>query len=123
MWQHEPCLYGWAKGKQPERKPPLGNGVSTVWPIDQKGEQDGIHPTQKPVEILLGGSDLRAAAAERLEARLAWARVPLDRPREPTSRPVRAAQHRRGRPPSRDVAPGWADVRHVSLQRTPCHSR
>ncbi len=51
MWQHEPCLYGWVKGKQPERKPPLGNGVSTVWPIDQKGEQDGIHPTQKPVEI------------------------------------------------------------------------
>lgn len=25
--------------------------VSTVWEISQQGEQDGIHPTKKPVEI------------------------------------------------------------------------
>ena len=51
MWQHEPCFYGWVKGKPPSRTPPLGNGISTIWSIDQQGESDGIHPTQKPVEI------------------------------------------------------------------------
>ena len=33
----------------PKLKPPA-NGT-TVWHVDQKGEQDGIHPTQKPVEL------------------------------------------------------------------------
>ena len=51
MWQHEPCFYGWIRGKKPSMTPPLGNGISTVWSIDQKGEADGIHPTQKPTEI------------------------------------------------------------------------
>jgi DNA modification methylase len=49
MWQHEPCMYGWQQGKMPSLKPP-SNGT-TVWHVDQKGEQDGIHPTQKPVEL------------------------------------------------------------------------
>jgi DNA modification methylase len=49
MWQHEPCLYGWVEGRMPKLKPPPNQ--TTVWAIDQKGEQDGIHPTQKPVEI------------------------------------------------------------------------
>jgi DNA modification methylase len=51
MWQHEPCAYGWVEGKPPARKPPCSGDCSTVWQIDQKGESDGIHPTQKPVEI------------------------------------------------------------------------
>ena len=51
MWQHEPCFYGWLRGKKPARTPPLGNGISTVWNIDQQGESEGNHPTQKPVEI------------------------------------------------------------------------
>jgi hypothetical protein len=33
----------------PERKP--DSNARTVWEIDQAGEQDGIHPTQKPAEI------------------------------------------------------------------------
>lgn len=51
LWAHEVCFYGWPKGKMPKksRRPPT-NG-STVWEISQKGEQDGIHPTQKPTEI------------------------------------------------------------------------
>lgn len=48
MWQHEPCAYGWPKGKVP-RKPPANS--HSIWTIDQKGESDGIHPTQKPVEL------------------------------------------------------------------------
>lgn len=49
MWQHEPCFYGWVEGQAPRRKPPPD--ASTVWEIDQYGEQMGIHPTQKPLEI------------------------------------------------------------------------
>ena len=49
MWQHEPCFYGWPKGKQPKRRPPPNE--RNVWSIDQRGESDGIHPTQKPLEI------------------------------------------------------------------------
>ena len=33
----------------PVLKPPANE--TTVWQVDQKGEQDGIHPTQKPVEL------------------------------------------------------------------------
>jgi len=49
MWQHEPCFYGWPEGYRPSQKPPAN--ASTVWEINQQGEQDGIHPTQKPVEV------------------------------------------------------------------------
>jgi DNA modification methylase len=49
MWQFEPAFYGWVKGKSPKVKPPANS--RNVWEIDQQGEQDGIHPTQKPVEL------------------------------------------------------------------------
>ena len=49
MWQHEPCFYGWVEGKQPSSKPPPN--VTTVWNVDQRGDSDNIHPTQKPVEL------------------------------------------------------------------------
>lgn len=49
MWQHEPCLYGWVEGKPPTMRPPVSGDHSSVWTID--GEQEGIHPTQKPLEI------------------------------------------------------------------------
>jgi DNA modification methylase len=53
MWQHEPCLYGWKSGHRPhkDRRPPVNQ--TTVWEIDQQGEVDGKHPTQKPVELFL----------------------------------------------------------------------
>ena len=49
MWMHEPCFYGWVEGQQPNRKPPAGS--KTVWEIG--GENDNIHPTQKPLEVFL----------------------------------------------------------------------
>ncbi len=49
IWQHEPCMYGWRQGNMPKLKPPANE--TSVWHVDQKGEQDGIHPTQKPVEL------------------------------------------------------------------------
>ena len=51
MWQHEPCFYGWIKGKAPAQIPPCCGENSTVWAIDQQGESEGLHPTQKPLEI------------------------------------------------------------------------
>jgi DNA modification methylase len=49
MWAHEPAFYGWVEGVPPSRKPPAN--ASTVWQVNQIGESDGIHPTQKPVEL------------------------------------------------------------------------
>ena len=49
MWQHEPCFYGWVEGKPPALRPTVSGECTSVWTID--GEQDGIHPTQKPLEI------------------------------------------------------------------------
>ncbi len=49
MWAHEPCFYGWPQGHMPQRKPEPN--ARTVWEVDQQGEQDGIHPTQKPIEL------------------------------------------------------------------------
>lgn len=51
LWKHEPCFYGWIEGNQPDkdRRPPCSE--TTVWEIGQAGENDGIHPTQKPLEI------------------------------------------------------------------------
>src|SRR5438309_5380247 len=51
MWSHEPCFYGWVEGNPPKLKPPASE--RTVWNIDQQGEQSGIHPTQKPVELFV----------------------------------------------------------------------
>jgi DNA modification methylase len=51
MWQHEPCFYGWIEGRPPALRPPVGGECTTIWMIDQQGEQDGIHPTQKPLAI------------------------------------------------------------------------
>jgi len=49
MWMHEPCFYGWVEGQMPKRKPSAGS--RTVWEIG--GENDNIHPTQKPLEVFL----------------------------------------------------------------------
>jgi DNA modification methylase len=49
MQQHEPCLYGWRQGHRPRRRPPVE--TPTVWQIDQQGEYDGVHPTQKPLAL------------------------------------------------------------------------
>src|SRR6266487_6496114 len=51
MWSHEPCFYGWVEGTPPKLKPPASE--RTVWNVDQQGEQAGIHPTQKPVELFI----------------------------------------------------------------------
>ena len=51
MWRHEPCFVGWLEGHMParDRRPPPGR--TTVWEIDQVGEERPDHPTPKPLEV------------------------------------------------------------------------
>ena len=83
-WQHEPALYGWRAGQSPALQPLPS--ASTVWTIDQRGEDVTGHPTQKPVELFarpirshtapgdvvyepFAGSGTQIIAAERLGRR------------------------------------------------------
>ena len=59
MWDYEPALYGWPKGKRPQaRRRPAANATA-VWEVASAIEDGavGIHPTQKPVELRVGGLD------------------------------------------------------------------
>jgi DNA modification methylase len=87
LWKHEPCFYGWRKGMQPEkdRRPPPNE--TTIWQIDQAGQDaSGIHPTMKAVAIFerpiqwhtrpgevclepFSGSGTQIIAAEKLRRR------------------------------------------------------
>jgi DNA modification methylase len=86
LWQHEPCFYGWATGKMPEKSRRPETTATTVWPITQADEPKGLHPTIKPVEIFskpisfhtksgevclepFSGSGTQIAAAEMLARR------------------------------------------------------
>jgi DNA modification methylase len=59
LWQHEPCFYGWPRGKQPTKRPPPaartvwtpGDAWDTADPIEEDGAA-GLHPTQKPVGLI-----------------------------------------------------------------------
>ncbi|MFO1052232.1 MAG: DNA modification methylase [Planctomycetota bacterium] len=51
LWSHEPAFYGWPEGSMPDKDRRPDPGDRTVWEIDQQGQHDGIHPTQKPLEI------------------------------------------------------------------------
>lgn len=50
MWMHEPCFFGWLKGKKPPRM--AKDYPSTVWsfPTIKPGEPS-VHPTEKPIEL------------------------------------------------------------------------
>ena len=47
-WRHELCFYGWIRGKRCDWY--AGRDQTTVWEIGR--ENDGIHPTQKPIECM-----------------------------------------------------------------------
>ena len=50
MWQHEPCFFGWLKGKKPRRYaedyPPSVWSLPTLHP-----GVPSVHPTEKPTEL------------------------------------------------------------------------
>jgi DNA modification methylase len=48
-WRHELCFYGWREGNRCRW---LGDRCqTTVWELGR--ESDGLHPTQKPVELFI----------------------------------------------------------------------
>lgn len=50
MWQHEPCFYGWRKGKKPQRI--ATDYPSTVWQVPTLAPgMSTDHPTSKPVDL------------------------------------------------------------------------
>jgi DNA modification methylase len=49
LWQHEPCLFGWIKGKKPPRV--SEEYLGTVWQMPSlDGEERPEHPTPKPID-------------------------------------------------------------------------
>jgi DNA modification methylase len=66
MYDFEPALYGWVKGQRPrpERRPPAA--ARTVWPIASAIEdgEHGLHPTQKPVELVRRPIDYHSRVGE-----------------------------------------------------------
>ena len=51
LWQHEPAFYGWRQGFMPEKGRRPATTATTIWQIDQTGEERPDHPTPKPLEI------------------------------------------------------------------------
>lgn len=52
LWQHEPCFFGWIRGKKPART--TDEFLSSVWQFPSPSGDDRVeHPTQKPVEVFL----------------------------------------------------------------------
>ncbi|MGN7612725.1 DNA modification methylase [Magnetococcales bacterium HHB-1] len=49
MWQHEPCFFGWMRGKRPPRV--ADDYPSTIWEMASlEGDDRPEHPTPKPLE-------------------------------------------------------------------------
>jgi DNA modification methylase len=52
LWQHEPCLFGWIRGKKPHlNHGPGGDWGSTIWHIPSSEVECDEHPTSKPVRV------------------------------------------------------------------------
>lgn len=50
MWQHEPCFFGWVKGKKPKRV--VDEWIGSVWSFPtQTTFERTDHPTQKPLPL------------------------------------------------------------------------
>lgn len=51
MWRHEPCFFGWLKGRMPPRA--SDQHLPTVWQVDTlpNGADRPDHPTPKPLEL------------------------------------------------------------------------
>lgn len=50
MWSHEPCFFGWVRGKDPHRR--SKDHLPTVWHIDEvPNSKESLHPTSKPIRL------------------------------------------------------------------------
>ena len=64
MWQHEPCFFGWVKGKKPIRRG--GEYPTTVWTVDVPvlPGKESRHPTEKPLELFAKPMRMHTAEAD-----------------------------------------------------------
>jgi DNA modification methylase len=99
MWQHEPCFFGWVRGNMPpkERRPP--HNATTVWHIDQAGEDRPDHPTPKALEIFTRPIEYHTRAGE----------IALE-PFSGSGTQIIAAEKLRRRCYALELAPGFVDV-------------
>jgi len=52
LWAHEPCLFGWRRGKKPRiNREGFESWPTTVWNIPSSEIETREHPTSKPVRI------------------------------------------------------------------------
>ncbi|WP_173934293.1 DNA modification methylase [Chelativorans sp. Marseille-P2723] len=52
LWAHEPCLFGWRRGKKPRiNREGFENWPTTVWNIPSSEIETREHPTSKPVRV------------------------------------------------------------------------
>jgi DNA modification methylase len=51
MWQHEPCLMGWIKGKKPLTRTGNLEFKTTIWEVPNKEIDSADHPTSKPTSL------------------------------------------------------------------------
>ena len=52
LWAHEPCLFGWRRGKKPRiNREGFENWPTTVWNIPSAEIETRDHPTSKPVRL------------------------------------------------------------------------
>ena len=50
LWRHEPCFFGWLRGKKPPKNI-AANPLSSVWELPSIARTEDVdHPTPKPVE-------------------------------------------------------------------------
>ena len=52
LWAHEPCLFGWQRGKKPRiNREGFENWPTTVWNVPSAEIETRQHPTSKPVRL------------------------------------------------------------------------
>jgi len=52
LWAHEPCLFGWRRGKKPRiNREGFESWPTTVWNIPSSEIETREHPTSKPVRV------------------------------------------------------------------------
>jgi DNA modification methylase len=56
LWQHEPCLFGWVKGRKPKTLrsqigATVGEFPTTVWDVPSSEVETDAHPTSKPCRL------------------------------------------------------------------------
>ncbi len=99
MWQHEPTFMGWRRGSMPpkDRRPP--HNATTVWHIDQAGEERPAHATPKPLETCLRPLEYHTRVGE----------IALE-PFSGSGTQIIAAEKLRRRCFAMELAPGYVDV-------------